>query len=108
MGFALFFLGEYSNMIMISAFTAICFFGGWYSLLPFGLGILPGPLWLGIKVVMILFGFIWVRAAFPRYRFDQLMYLGWYDRVYCYMSSTSIMFIFTCNDWFLWWRMERS
>ena len=77
MGFALFFLGEYSNMIMISAFTAICFFGGWYSLLPFGLGILPGPLWLGIKVVMILFGFIWVRAAFPRYRFDQLMYLGW-------------------------------
>jgi len=77
MGFALFFLGEYSNMIMMSALTAICFFGGWYSLLPFGLGILPGPLWLGIKVVMILFGFIWVRAAFPRYRFDQLMYLGW-------------------------------
>ena len=76
-GFALFFLGEYSNMIMMSALTAICFFGGWYSLLPFGLGILPGPLWLGIKVVMILFGFIWVRAAFPRYRFDQLMYLGW-------------------------------
>jgi len=77
MGFALFFLGEYSNMIMMSALTAICFFGGWYSLLPFVLGILPGPLWLGIKVVMILFGFIWVRAAFPRYRFDQLMYLGW-------------------------------
>ena len=77
MGFALFFLGEYSNMIMISAFTAICFFGGWYSLLPFGLGILPGPLWMGIKVMLVLFGFIWVRAAFPRYRFDQLMYLGW-------------------------------
>ena len=77
MGFALFFLGEYSSMIMISAFTAICFFGGWYSLLPFGLGILPGPLWMGIKVMLVLFGFIWVRAAFPRYRFDQLMYLGW-------------------------------
>jgi NADH-quinone oxidoreductase subunit H len=44
MGFALFFLGEYSNMIMISALTAICFFGGWYSMLPFGLGILPGPI----------------------------------------------------------------
>jgi len=77
MGFALFFLGEYSNMIMISAFTAICFFGGWYSLLPFGLGVLPGPVWLGIKVTLVLFGFIWVRAAFPRYRFDQLMALGW-------------------------------
>jgi len=77
MGFALFFLGEYSNMIMMSALTAICFFGGWYSLLPFGLGILPGPVWLGIKVTLVLFGFIWVRAAFPRYRFDQLISLGW-------------------------------
>ena len=77
MGFALFFLGEYSNMIMMSALTAICFFGGWYSLLPFGLGILPGPVWFGIKVTLVLFGFIWVRAAFPRYRFDQLIYLGW-------------------------------
>ena len=77
MGFALFFLGEYSNMIMMSALTAICFFGGWYSLLPFGLGILPGPVWLGIKVTLVLFGFIWVRAAFPRYRFDQLIMLGW-------------------------------
>ena len=77
MGFALFFLGEYSNMIMMSALTAICFFGGWLSMLPFGLGILPGPIWFGIKVTLVLFGFIWVRAAFPRYRFDQLMYLGW-------------------------------
>lgn len=77
MGFALFFLGEYSNMIMMSALTAICFFGGWYSLLPFGLGILPGPVWFGIKVTLVLFGFIWVRAAFPRYRYDQLIYLGW-------------------------------
>jgi NADH-quinone oxidoreductase subunit H len=77
MGFALFFLGEYSNMIMMSALTAICFFGGWFSLLPFGLGILPGPIWFGIKVTLILFGFIWVRAAFPRYRFDQLIMLGW-------------------------------
>ena len=77
MGFALFFLGEYSNMIMMSALTAICFFGGWYSLLPFGLGILPGPVWLGIKVTLVLFGFIWVRAAFPRYRYDQLIIIGW-------------------------------
>jgi len=77
MGFALFFLGEYSNMIIMSALTAICFFGGWYSLLPFGLGILPGPVWFGIKVTLVLFGFIWVRAAFPRYRYDQLQSLCW-------------------------------
>ena len=71
MGFALFFLGEYSNMILMSSLTIILFFGGWYGPL------LPGFLWMGFKVVCILFGFIWVRAAFPRYRFDQLMYLGW-------------------------------
>jgi NADH-quinone oxidoreductase subunit H len=77
MGFALFFLGEYSNMIMMSALTSLCFFGGWLSLIPFGFAIIPGPFWMGIKITAILFGFIWVRAAFPRYRFDQLMYLGW-------------------------------
>ena len=77
MGFALFFLGEYSNMIMMSALTAICFFGGWFSLLPFGWGVLPGPVWLGIKVTLVLFGFIWVRAAFPRYRYDQLIATCW-------------------------------
>lgn len=71
MGFALFFLGEYSNMILMSSLTIILFFGGWHGPL------LPGFLWMGFKVVCILFGFIWVRAAFPRYRFDQLMYLGW-------------------------------
>jgi NADH-quinone oxidoreductase subunit H len=70
-GFALFFLGEYSNMILMSSLTAILFFGGWLG--PF----LPGSIWFGFKVVCVLFGFIWVRAAFPRYRFDQLMALGW-------------------------------
>ena len=77
MGFALFFLGEYSNMIMMSALTVICFFGGWLPLISFGPDILPQGLWMGLKITAILFGFIWVRAAFPRYRFDQLMYLGW-------------------------------
>lgn len=71
MGFALFFLGEYSNMILMSSLTIILFFGGWLGPL------LPGSIWFGFKVVCVLFGFIWVRAAFPRYRFDQLIYLGW-------------------------------
>ena len=71
MGFALFFLGEYSNMILMSALTIILFFGGWMG--PF----LPGFIWMGFKIVCVLFGFIWVRAAFPRYRFDQLLALGW-------------------------------
>jgi NADH-quinone oxidoreductase subunit H len=77
MGFALFFLGEYSNMILMSTITSLCFFGGWLSPLPFDFFLIPGYLWMGIKVVLILFGFVWVRAAFPRYRFDQLLYLGW-------------------------------
>lgn len=77
MGFALFFLGEYSNMIMMSALTSLCFFGGWLPLITMGPSLIPGTLWMGIKITAILFGFIWVRAAFPRYRFDQLMYLGW-------------------------------
>jgi NADH-quinone oxidoreductase subunit H len=74
MGFALFFLGEYSSMIFMSSFTAILFLGGWLSPVPF----LPDSgFWLGLKTCFFLFVFIWVRAALPRYRYDQLMRLGW-------------------------------
>jgi NADH-quinone oxidoreductase subunit H len=78
MSFALFFLGEYANMILMSALTTILFLGGWYppiDIAPFNW--LPGPLWFALKVAAILFCFIWVRATFPRYRYDQLMRLGW-------------------------------
>ncbi len=78
MTFALFFLGEYANMILMSAMTAILFLGGWlppFDVAPFNL--IPGPLWLLIKIAGVLFGFLWVRATFPRYRYDQLMRLGW-------------------------------
>jgi NADH-quinone oxidoreductase subunit H len=79
MGFALFFLGEYANMIMMSALCAILFLGGWLppitSLKVFFW--IPGSFWLGLKISFFLFLFIWVRAAFPRYRYDQLMRLGW-------------------------------
>jgi len=77
MGFALFFLGEYSSMIFMSTFTAILFVGGWYA--PFGFPEIHnlGPFWLAVKTCFFLFVFIWVRAALPRYRYDQLMRLGW-------------------------------
>lgn len=76
--FVLFFLGEYANMILMSAMTTILFLGGWLP--PFGLDFLnfvPGLVWFVLKVCLVLFFFIWARATFPRYRYDQLMRLGW-------------------------------
>ncbi len=83
MTFAVFFLAEYANMILISALTAVMFFGGWLS--PFQgwsvLGALtdwvPGFIWLVIKTAFFMFLFLWLRATFPRYRYDQIMRLGW-------------------------------
>ncbi|NKB21988.1 MAG: NADH-quinone oxidoreductase subunit NuoH [Alphaproteobacteria bacterium] len=78
MTFALFFLGEYANMILMSAMTVILFLGGWLSpinLEPFTW--IPGPIWFALKISAVLFCFLWVRATFPRYRYDQLMRLGW-------------------------------
>ena len=82
MTFALFFLGEYTNMILMSAMTSILFLGGWLA--PFAdteIGFLftwiPGPLWFIAKICFVLFFFLWTRATFPRFRYDQLMRLGW-------------------------------
>jgi len=78
MTFALFFLGEYANMILMSAMAVVLFLGGWlppFDVAPFTL--IPGPVWFLIKITIILFIFLWVRATFPRYRYDQLMRLGW-------------------------------
>ena len=75
MTFALFYLGEYANMILVSAMTSILFLGGWLA--PFGLTIIPGPIWFFLKIAACLFVFLWVRATFPRFRYDQLMRLGW-------------------------------
>ncbi|MGC6536347.1 MAG: NADH-quinone oxidoreductase subunit NuoH [Candidatus Puniceispirillaceae bacterium] len=78
MSFALFFLGEYANMILMSAMTTMLFLGGWLP--PFDIAPLnwiPGPIWFILKVCLILFVFLWVRATTPRYRYDQLMRLGW-------------------------------
>ncbi|MXP63197.1 NADH-quinone oxidoreductase subunit NuoH [Roseomonas sp. M0104] len=78
MTFALFFLGEYANMILMSAMTSILFLGGWLPPLDVApLNWVPGPIWFILKICLCLFTFIWVRATFPRYRYDQLMRLGW-------------------------------
>jgi NADH-quinone oxidoreductase subunit H len=76
--FGLFFLGEYANMILMSAMTSILFLGGWLPPAPFPpFTWLPGPIWFILKICLVLFFFIWVRATFPRFRYDQLMRLGW-------------------------------
>jgi NADH-quinone oxidoreductase subunit H len=94
-GFALFFLGEYANMILMSSLTVTFFFGGWFGFsfiyplnnfffyseifdfLLFLVGYFNHSLFFSLKICLILFFFIWVRASFPRYRYDQLMRLGW-------------------------------
>jgi NADH-quinone oxidoreductase subunit H len=82
MAFALFYMGEYANMILISAMTAVLFLGGWLP--PFGIEPFTGAaahiwhgLWFALKIAFSLFCFLWIRATFPRFRYDQLMRLGW-------------------------------
>ena len=83
MAFAIFFLAEYANMILVSALAAIMFLGGWYS--PFHgvpvigpiFDLVPGVIWFCAKMAFFLFLYIWIRATFPRYRYDQIMRLGW-------------------------------
>jgi NADH-quinone oxidoreductase subunit H len=78
MTFGLFFMGEYGNMIMVSAMTAILFLGGWLA--PFGVAPftwVPGIVWFLAKTALMMFVILWVRATFPRFRYDQIMRLGW-------------------------------
>jgi NADH-quinone oxidoreductase subunit H len=92
MGFALFFLGEYANMILMSSLCSILFFGGWLPPVDFILfHWIPGSFWFSIKICFVLFCFIWVRAAFPRYRYDQLMTLGW--KVFLPLSLAWVIFV---------------
>jgi NADH-quinone oxidoreductase subunit H len=99
MGFGLFFIGENANIILMCSLTTILFLGGWLP--PFDNLIfnwIPGVIWFGLKVVLLLFLFVWVRASFPRYRYDQLMRLGW--KVFLPLSlglvllNASILYIF--------------
>jgi NADH-quinone oxidoreductase subunit H len=89
MQFALFSLGEYSFMLLMGSFATIFFFGGWLS--PFHIGIFSAPVWFGIKVCVFAILFVWIRAAIPRYRYDQLMHLGW--TVFLPLSLLYVIFI---------------
>jgi len=91
MGFALFSLGEYSNMLLMSSLNVILFFGGWLSPLKF-LDFLPGSFWFGLKICFFVILFVWMRAALPRYRYDQLMSLGW--KIFLPISLTYLMLTF--------------
>lgn len=96
MGFALFFLGEYSNMLLMGALTSILFLGGWLA--PFFFNFIPGPFWLGLKISFFVVLFVLARAILPRYRYDQLMRLGW--KVFlpltlgCFIYTTGILLSF--------------
>lgn len=90
--FALFFLGEYANMIMLSAMNVLLFFGGWHApfdIYPFTL--IPGFIWFIFKICCFLFLFIWIRATLPRYRYDQLMRLGW--KVFLPISLLAVVIV---------------
>ena len=88
MAFALFFLAEYANMILVSALAALMFLGGWLSPVSF---IADSMVWLLLKIAVLLFLFLWFRATFPRYRYDQIMRLGW--KVFIPITIVWIVFI---------------
>lgn len=100
MGFALFSLGEYSNMLLMSVFATILFLGGWLSPI-FEITIIPNSFWFGLKIVLFVILFVWIRAALPRYRYDQLMNLGWKGLlplsvtmlilIYCYLICFNLL-----------------
>lgn len=92
MTFALFFLGEYANMLLMSAFSAILFLGGWLPPMDnFLFNLIPGPVWFSLKILIGVIFFIITRATLPRYRYDQLMALGWK----CFLPLTLGYFLFT-------------
>lgn len=91
MGFALFSLGEYANMLLMSSINVILFFGGWLSPTVM-LNFIPGSFWFGIKICVFVILFVWMRAALPRYRYDQLMNLGW--KIFLPISLSYLMLTF--------------
>jgi NADH-quinone oxidoreductase subunit H len=101
MSFAMFFLAEYANMWLISILTALLFLGGWASPLSV-LDFIPGWIWLGIKTFFIVSMFIWVRASFPRYRYDQIMRLGW--KVFIPLTLVYLVIVATWmqTSWNIW------
>lgn len=101
MSFAMFYLAEYINMYLISLMAALMFLGGWASPVAF-LDFIPGWIWLGIKVFVVVSMFIWVRASFPRYRYDQIMRLGW--KVFIPMTLVYLVIVaaWMQSSWNIW------
>ena len=103
MGFAIFFLAEYANMILIAALASIMFLGGWYppvDIAPFTW--LPGWIWLGLKTFVMVSMFIWFRASFPRYRYDQIMRLGWKIFIPVTLVWLVVIAIWMQTPWNIW------
>jgi NADH-quinone oxidoreductase subunit H len=106
MTFAVFFLAEYANMILVSTLCSIFFLGGWLSPFPQSWGMLgaPGFYWLFLKLFLVVSSFLWFRATFPRYRYDQIMRLGW--KVFI---PVTIVWIIVLGAWmqtplWVWWK----
>ncbi|ASU39247.1 NADH-quinone oxidoreductase subunit H [Herbaspirillum sp. meg3] len=101
MSFAMFFLAEYANMWLISILASLLFLGGWASPVSF-LDFIPGWIWLGIKTFLVVSLFVWVRASFPRYRYDQIMRLGW--KVFIPLTLVYLVIVATWmqTSWNIW------
>jgi NADH-quinone oxidoreductase subunit H len=101
MSFAMFFLAEYANMWLISILASLMFLGGWDA--PFGfLSFIPGWIWLGLKTLFVVTLFIWARASFPRYRYDQIMRLGWKVFIPLTLVYLVIVAAFMQTPWNIW------
>ena len=101
MAFAMFFLAEYANMILVSALAAVMFFGGWLAPVQF-LDFIPGWIWLFGKTFLIVTMFLWVRASFPRFRFDQIMRLGWKIFIPITLVWLVIVGVWIMSPWNIW------
>ncbi|WP_394777986.1 NADH-quinone oxidoreductase subunit NuoH [Undibacterium sp.] len=101
MSFAMFFLAEYANMIFISAMASLMFLGGWLSPFAF-LDFIPGWIWLGMKTFVVVSMFIWARASFPRYRYDQIMRLGWKVFIPLTLGYLVIVAAWIQTPWNIW------
>ena len=101
MSFAMFFLAEYANMILISMMATLMFLGGWSAPLAV-LAFIPGWIWLGVKTFLVVSIFIWVRASFPRYRYDQIMRLGWKVFIPLTVIYLVIVAVWMQTSWNIW------
>ncbi|WP_338848031.1 NADH-quinone oxidoreductase subunit NuoH [Massilia sp. W12] len=101
MSFAMFFLAEYANMILISVVAVLMFLGGWMAPVAF-LDFIPGWIWLGLKTFFVVSIFLWVRASFPRYRYDQIMRLGW--KIFIPLTLGYLVFVaaWMQSPWNIW------